>query len=134
MTDAAPESRPEPRYGSSDPEEGRAAAGVVWLLYLLAIPSANLLAVVGVVVAYAMRGSSSGWVRAHFDDQIRLFWSVIVWFILLCIVMIVAVPLSLILIGIPFLLAAGLAMLVLFIWFTVKSVLGLIGVVQGRAP
>lgn len=130
MTDAAR----EPRYGSSDPEEGRAAAGVVWLLYLLAIPSANLLAVVGLVVAYAMRGSSSGWVRAHFDDQICLFWSVIIWFILLCIVMIVALPLSLIVIGIPILIAAGLAMLVLFIWFTVKSILGLIGVVQGRAP
>lgn len=131
MADVRPD---QPRYASGDPEEGRAAAGVVWLLYLLAIPSANLLALVGLVVAYAVRGSSSGWVRAHFDDQIRLFWSVIVWFILLCIVLIVAVPLSLVLIGIPFLIAAGIAMVVLFIWFTVKSVLGLIGVIQGRAP
>ena len=130
MADAAP----EPRYGSSDLEEGRAAAGVVWLLYLLAIPSANLLAVVGVVVAYAMRGNATGWVRAHFDDQIRLFWAVIVWFILLCIVLFVSAVLSVVLIGIPFLIAAGIAMLVLFIWFTVKSVLGLIGVVQGRTP
>ena len=130
MADAAP----EPRYGSSDPEEGRAAAGVVWLLYLLAIPSANLLAVVGVVVAYAMRGNATGWVRAHFDDQIRLFWAVIVWFILLCVVLFVSAVLSVVLIGIPFLIAAGIAMLVLFIWFTVKSVLGLIGVVQGRTP
>ena len=105
MADAAP----EPRYASGDPEEGRAAAGVVWLLYLLAIPSANLLAVVGVVVAYAMRGNATGWVRAHFDDQIRLFWAVIVWFILLCILLFVSA-------------------------FTVKSVLGLIGVVQGRTP
>ena len=131
MADLPPNS---PRYDSPDVEEGRAAAGVVWLLYLLAIPSANLLALVGVVVAYAMRGSSSGWVRAHFDDQIRLFWSVIVWFIVLTIVMVVSGVLSIILIGIPFLIAAGIAMLVLFIWFTVKSVLGLIGVVQGRAP
>lgn len=124
----------QPRFASGDPEEGRAAAGVVWLLYLLAIPSANLLALVGVVVAYAVRGSSSGWVRAHFDDQIRLFWSVIVWFIVLTVVLLVSAVLSVILIGIPFLIAAGVAMLVLFIWFTVKSVLGLIGVVQGRAP
>ena len=130
MADAAP----EPRYASGDPEEGRAAAGVVWLLSLLAIPSANLLAVVGVVVAYAMRGNATGWVRAHFDDQIRLFWAVIVWFILLCILLFVSAVLSVILIGIPFLIAAGIAMLVLFIWFTVKSVLGLIGVVQGRTP
>ena len=33
MADAAP----EPRYASGDPEEGRAAAGVVWLLYLLGL-------------------------------------------------------------------------------------------------
>lgn len=129
MAHVSPEN---PRFASGDPEEGRAAAGVVWLLYLLAIPSANLLALVGVVIAYALRGSSSGWVRSHFDDQIRLFWSVIVWFILLCVVIVISAILSLVVIGIPFLIAAGIAMVVLFIWFTVKSVLGLIGVVQGR--
>ncbi len=118
----------------ADPDEGRAAAAVVWLLYLLAIPSANVLAVVGVIVAYVARDGSSPWVRRHFDSQIALFWSTIVWFILLTVLIIVSGILSLIIIGIPFLIAAGLAMLVLFIWFTVKSVIGLINVVQRRQP
>ena len=118
----------------ADPDEGRAAAAVVWLLYLLAIPSANILAVVGVIVAYVARDGSSPWVRRHFDTQISLFWSTIVWFILLTVLIIVSGILSLIIIGIPFLIAAGLAMLVLFIWFTVKSVIGLINVVQRRQP
>ncbi|WP_374275279.1 hypothetical protein [Brevundimonas sp.] len=118
----------------ADPDEGRAAAAVVWLLYLLAIPSANILAVVGVIVAYVAREGSSPWVRHHFDTQISLFWSTIVWFILLTVLIIVSGILSLIIIGIPFLIAAGLAMLVLFIWFTVKSVIGLINVVQRRQP
>ncbi|WP_122465999.1 hypothetical protein [Brevundimonas lutea] len=118
----------------ADPDEGRAAAAVVWLLYLLAIPSANILAVVGVIVAYVAREGSSPWVRRHFDTQISLFWSTIVWFILLTVLIIVSGILSLIIIGIPFLIAAGLAMLVLFIWFTVKSVIGLINVVQRRQP
>lgn len=118
----------------SDPDEGRAAAAVVWLLYLLAIPSANILAVVGLIVAYVARDGSSPWVRRHFDSQISLFWSTIVWFILLTVLIIVSGILSVIIIGIPFLIAAGLAMLVLFIWFTVKSVLGLINVAQRRQP
>ena len=118
----------------ADPDEGRAAAAVVWLLYLLAIPSFNILAVVGVIVAYVAREGSSPWVRRHFDTQISLFWSTIVWFILLTVLIIASGILSLIIIGIPFLIAAGLAMLVLFIWFTVKSVIGLINVVQRRQP
>ena len=131
MTHADPD---QPRFASGDPEEGRAAAAVVWLLYLLAIPSANLLAVVGVVVAYAAKGSSTGWVRAHFEDQIRIFWSCIIWFIALAVLIFVSAVLSMIIIGIPFLIVFALAMVVLFIWFTVKSVFGLIAVLQSKAP
>lgn len=123
MTDAAP---------TTDPDEGRAAAAVVWLLYLLAIPSANILAVVGVIVAYAAKDKSSGWVRGHFDSQIALFWSSIVWFIVLSVAIIVLGLLSWLILPIPFLILAILAMLGLFIWFTVKSVFGLINVIQRR--
>lgn len=112
--------------------DGRAGAAVVWLLYLLAIPSANLFAVVGVIAAYVMREGNTGWARTHYDAQIRLFWSVIVWFIILTAVIIVSVPFSLILIGIPFLVAAGVAMLVLAIWFVVRSVVGLVRVMDSR--
>ena len=72
--------------------------------------------------------------RAHFDQQIALFWSVIVWFIVLCVLLFVSAVASIVLIGLPFLILFGLLMLALFIWFTVKSVFGLINVIQGRAP
>jgi uncharacterized membrane protein len=124
----------QPRFISGDAEEGRVAAAVVWLLYLLAIPSANLLALVGVVVAYAAKGGATGWVRAHFEEQIRVFWSSIIWFIALSVVIFVSAVMSLLLIGIPFLIVFGLAMLALFVWFTVKSILGLINVLQAKAP
>ena len=39
---------------------------------------------------------------------------------------------SVIVIGIPFLLLFLAAMLVLFVWFTVKSVFGLINIIQNR--
>ena len=131
MTDFSNE---QPRLAPGDPEEGRAAAAVVWLLYLLAIPSANLLAVVGVVVAYAAKGSSTGWVRAHFEEQIRIFWSCIIWFIALGVLIFISAVMSILIIGIPFLILFGVAMLVLFIWFTVKSVFGLIAVIQSKTP
>ena len=129
MTDA-PSS--QPRLAPGGEEEGRPAAAVVWLLYLLAIPSANLLAVVGVVVAYVARGSATGWVRTHFDQQIMLFWSTIVWFIVLSVLIFLSAVASVIVIGIPFLLLFAAAMLLLFVWFTVKSVFGLINVIQKR--
>lgn len=115
-------------------DEGKPAAIIVWVLYLLAIPSANTLALVGLVVAYAARGRSSGWVRAHFDAQIALFWGCIFWFIALCILLVVAAVFSLALIGIPFLIAGVIALVALYIWFTVKSVFGLIASLGDRAP
>ncbi len=124
----------QPRYASGDPEEGRAAAGVVWLLYLLTGPSGGLTAVIGVIVAYAVRGTTSGWVLGHLNDQIKLFWSTLVWMILLGLFWLVSLIFTAIIIGLPFLIAATIAIVVLFIWAMVKSVLGLIGVVQGRAP
>ena len=55
-------------------EEGRPGAAVVWLLYLLSIPSAGVLALVGLISAYALRGGAHGWVRTHYDRQVRIFW------------------------------------------------------------
>ena len=69
-----------------------------WGLYILSLPSANLLVIVGLIVAYAGRGGSDGLSRAHIDAQIGLFWSVFWWTILLwigiaiCIVSFFAAP------------------------------------------
>jgi len=119
----------EPRYDPSHEAAGKPAAAVAWLLYILSIPSANLLVIVGLLVAYAARSGATGVARQHLDTQIRFFWSVFWWTIGLWILMIVSfLSVIGILLGFVFL---GLLFL-LSLWFTVKSVLGLFNLLQDR--
>lgn len=119
----------EPRYDPSHEAAGKPAAAVAWLLYILSIPSANLLVILGLLVAYAARSGATGVARQHLDTQIRFFWSVFWWTIGLWILMIVSfLSVIGILLGFVFL---GLLFL-LSLWFTVKSVLGLLNLLQDR--
>jgi uncharacterized membrane protein len=128
MTDA------QPRLDSGHESEGKPAAIISWALYILSIPSANLLVIVGLIVAYAGRGTATGLARQHIEAQIALFWSVFWWTIGLWIVIVISAFLSAILIGIPFLIGAALLLFVLHIWFTVKAILGLVNLMSDKAP
>lgn len=122
----------QPRFGAGHEEEGRPAAFIVWALYLLSIPSANLLVIVGLVVAYAARSSAAGLPRQHMDAAIRLFWQVFWWTVILWVLIGVSFVLSFVLVGIPFLLLFGALWFVVSLWFTVKSLLALLNLIQDR--
>ena len=139
MADPPPEIPSEPRYSAGHDSEGRPAALIAWGLYILSLPSANLLVIVGLIVAYAGRGGSDGLSRAHIDAQIGLFWSVFWWTILLwvgfwaCVVGVFAVPamsVALVPLGIILL----LALLFMTVWFTIKSLIGLFNLLGDKAP
>jgi uncharacterized membrane protein len=119
------------RFGQAHPSEGKPAAIIAWGLYILSIPSANLLVVVGLIVAYAGRGSATGVAREHIEAQIKFFWSVFWWTIGLWIVTMIS---FLTVILIPLGLVGLLLLFLLHVWFTVKSVLGLINLLSDRAP
>lgn len=131
MTD---DDRREPRFRAGQEAEGKVPALVAWALYILSIPSLNVLVLVGLVVAYAARGSATGLARAHMDAQIRLFWSVFWWTIACWIAIGVSAVASVVLIGIPFLFFFGLLWFLISVWFTVKSIFGLINLLGDRAP
>ena len=78
--------------------------------------------------------SATGLSRQHLDAQIRLFWSTAVWTIVFSILWVISLLLSAVLIGIPFLLLFLLLWFLLSVWFTVKSVLGLLALAGDRAP
>ena len=124
---------PQPQFGGHE-SEGKPAALAAWALFILSIPSANVLVLVGLVVAYAVRNSAQGVARAHIEAQIGLFWSVFWWTIALWVLIGISVIGSMVLIGIPFLLLFTLLWFLLSVWFTVKSVLGLIALLQDRPP
>ena len=125
---------PQPRLESGHEAEGKPAALVAWALYILSIPSANVLVLVGLVVSYAARGSATGVARQHIEAQIALFWSVFWWTIALWILIGISIIGSMLVIGIPFLLLFTLLWFLLSIWFTVKSILGLLALLQDKPP
>ncbi len=132
MTSTPP--RDEPAFRSGGQGDGKVAALIAWALYILSIPSANVLVLVGLVVAYAGRSSATGLPLEHLNAQIRLFWSVFWWTIACWIAIGVSIVASIIVIGIPFLLFFLLVWFLISVWFTVKSVFGLINLLGDRAP
>ena len=57
----------------SDEASDRDGARLIYVLYLCGL-AAGVTAVVGVVMAYIHRPSSSQWLQSHFRFQIRTFW------------------------------------------------------------
>jgi len=139
MAEQTPANAGEPRFATGHESEGKPAALVAWGLYILSLPSANLLVIVGLIVAYAGRGGSDGLSRAHIEAQIGLFWSVFWWTILLwigiavCAIGFFVVPAAGILL-VPLGLMLGLGLLFLTVWFTIKSIIGLLNLLGDRAP
>ncbi|MGV8929811.1 MAG: hypothetical protein ACOH1E_08655 [Brevundimonas sp.] len=139
MAEHTPAKAQEPRFASGHDSQGKPAALIAWGLYILSLPSANLLVIVGLIVAYAGRSGSDGLSRAHIDAQIGLFWSVFWWTILMwigiavCVTAFAAVPAAG-LVVIPVGLLLGLGLLLLTVWFTIKSFIGLINLLGDKAP
>ncbi len=122
----------QPRLEAGHEAEGKPAAFIAWGLYILSIPSANVLVLVGLVVAYAARGSATGVARQHMDAQIALFWSVFWWTIALWVLIAISFVASFVVIGIPFLLLFLALWFLLSVWFTVKSVLGVLNLLSDK--
>jgi uncharacterized membrane protein len=117
---------------SPDHEAGSGAAFLVYVLYLLSIPSAAIFALVGVIVALSSRDGASPLARSHLDDQIRIWMIAFWWGVFLVVATIIGAILAVVLIGFPILwIAAGLGFLVM-VWFTIKSALGLLALMDRR--
>jgi uncharacterized membrane protein len=122
----------EPNFTAGQEPEGKVAALIAWALFILSIPSANVLVLVGLVVSYVARNTAVGVARQHIEAQISLFWSVFWWTIAAWVGIFVSALLSVILIGVPFLLLFVLIWFLLSVWFTVKSVLGILNLLQNK--
>ena len=132
MTSTPPRDEPVFRSGGSD--DGKVAAVLGWGLFILSIPSAWVLVLVGLIVAYAGRGSATGVARQHLDAQIRLFWSVFLWGAVAIVGVLVSIPLMVVGIGLVTIVIFGLMWFLISVWFTVKSIFGLLALLGDRAP
>ena len=121
-----------PDFTAGREPEGKVGALIAWALFILSIPSANVLVLIGLVVSYVSRGTATGVARQHIDAQIALFWSVFWWTIAAWVGVFVSIPLMALGIGFVTIFVFGLALLVLSIWFTVKSVIGLLNLLNDK--
>lgn len=128
MSDAVPSAAT-----TADPDSGRASATIVWALYVLSIPSVAVLVPIGLIWAYAARGGSSSWVRTHFDSQIALFWKAFWWGVGLGVLSLLSFALiPLFGLGLVLFWLIGVIGFVVMLWFTIKSVFGLMRAINGR--
>ena len=115
------------------PETGKTPALVVYVLFLLSLPSIGLLMFVGVIIAYFQRGSASDWVRSHLTHQIKVFWATFWWTVLGVILWVVAWPFYLAFgLGAAIHFALFIGGVILAIWFHLVSLIGLLRLVQDR--
>ncbi len=115
-------------------DQGKAAALTVYVLYLLSIPSAGMLALAGVMVALICQHNADGVWHAHLKSQIRIWGITFLWWVVLFALWLMGWALSVVLIGFPILGIVAVGAFVVTLWFTVKTVLGLIALLEGRAP
>jgi uncharacterized membrane protein len=83
---------------------------LVYYLYLASI-QVGVTAIVGLIVAYVNRGSSSDWLDSHYTYQIRTFWIGLLYFV-------AGLALAFAVIGF-------LVLLFVLVWWVVRCVKGL---------
>ncbi|AAK22398.1 hypothetical protein EIB18_02100 [Caulobacter vibrioides] len=113
-------------------EEDKILPAVVYGLYLLGFTN-GLTFFVGLIVAYVNRDAAGPINASHYTFAIRTFWLAIAWFLIGLLLTIFGAPLSLLLVGIPVLLAGIAIMGAVGVWFVVRCVLGIYYLVRGEA-
>lgn len=110
--------------------EDRALPAVVYVLYILGLFH-GLTLIVGLIMAYVLRGSSGPVNASHYTYLIRTFWISLIAAAIGGAVMLVSIPFTFILIGIPFLWAGGMICLLAWIWAIVRSIVGAVRLAEG---
>jgi uncharacterized membrane protein len=103
------------------------------VLYLLSIPSAALFALVGVIVALSGRAGAGPIARSHLDDQVRIWFIAFWWAIGIAIAWVIGALLIFALgLGLLVWWVLGIVAFVVMLWFTIKSLLGLLALIDNR--
>jgi uncharacterized membrane protein len=112
-------------------EEDKILPAVVYGLYLLGFTN-GLTFIIGLIVAYVNRDAAGPINESHYTFAIRTFWLSIAWFIIGGLLLAFGIPLTLLLIGIPMMIAGGAIMGAVSLWFVVRCVMGIYYLVRGE--
>jgi uncharacterized membrane protein len=116
-------------YGAPD---DKTMVLVVYVLYLLGFLTGGVTTVIGLVMAYVLRGGAGLLGQTHYTLLIRTFWALIWWMVATGVLFAIGVVLSVVLIGIPLLFVASVLFTVALIWYAVRCIVGLISAMQDQ--
>lgn len=111
--------------------EDRAMPAVVYALYLLGLFHGVTL-IIGLVMAYVLRGGAGPANASHYTYLIRTFWTSLLAGLAGGAIMLVSIPFAIILIGIPFLWLGGVICFLAWLWAIVRCVIGVIRLAEGQ--
>ena len=120
---------PVPTLGAADDKVLPLAA---YALMLGGFVTGGVTSVVGLIIAYANRDKVNPLIRTHYVFAIRTCWMGLAIALVCCVVLAVSGVLSLIVIGIPFFLAAWGVLSLVSVWFGVRCALGLYYLLQDQ--
>lgn len=112
--------------------EDRVLPAVTYGLYFLSL-AAGFPLLLGLILAYVMRDKAGQVTRSHYDFLIRTFWIGLAFGLIGGVLLIVGVPLSIILIGLPLVAIGGTILALLGLWFIVRLVLGAVYLARDEA-
>lgn len=112
--------------------EDKTMPAISYALYLLAYAT-GVTAIVGLILAYAQRGTAGPINQSHYTFLIRTFWIGLLMMIGTGIVAGMGAILTVVLIGFPILALAWLMGAVACVWYGVRCVVGLVYLSRGEA-
>jgi len=105
--------------------EDRTLPAVVYALYLIGLTH-GLTTIIGLIIAYASRDQAGPKMHSHYTWLIRTFWITLAGFAVGGALLLVGIPLSIVLIGIPAVVAGGLLMGLAWVFMAVRLALGIV--------
>lgn len=118
--------------GSSGLAEDKTLPVVSYVLYLLTFAS-GFTVFIGLIIAYANRATAGPKMESHYTFLIRTFWVGLGIFLALGVLIAISAIMSLVLIGIPFLMLFLALWGAVGVWFAVRCIVGLVYLSQGEA-
>jgi uncharacterized membrane protein len=104
----------------------------IYILYLMGFFTGTVTSVIGLIMAYMLKGGAGPQAYSHYVFAIRTFWLTLVWSLIASVVLGVGCVLTAILVGIPILIVAAAGFCILPIWFVARCVVGLIAALDDR--
>jgi uncharacterized membrane protein len=112
--------------------EDRTMPAIAYGLYLLGLVNGFTI-LIGLVVAYMNRDNAGPRMRSHYIFLIRTFWVGLGIFLALGVLIAISAIMSILLIGIPFLMLFLFLWGAVGVWFAVRCILGLLYLSRGEA-